>query len=178
MKQTAGVILNGLTVLSIVLCLTTLGLWLRSYWVHDLFEHCDQGTRRHQLAESYDGLLYLLVEQDEMGIFASFTSVAGFHYHSRVVRGREMGFAWSFLGFDGSRGSWADFPSCEYQYYVVIPDWFILTIGAILPSVRGTFALRRRRAWVPGHCRNCGYDLRATPERCPECGSVQNKLTL
>jgi hypothetical protein len=70
-----------------------------------------------------------------------------------------------------------------------------LAIAAILPGlqlaiwIRAIFrryTLRRctqaialrwsiLRGRGPGHCPKCGYDVRATPERCPECGAVTSE---
>ena len=54
---------------------------------------------------------------------------------------------------------------------VVIPYWQILLLGAILPAWRAASWARRKRI-KPGRCRRCGYDLRASKDRCPECGEA------
>lgn len=43
-------------------------------------------------------------------------------------------------------------------------------IGSTL-SMLIEFLWRRKTQRAPGTCANCGYDLRATPDRCPECGT-------
>jgi hypothetical protein len=54
-----------------------------------------------------------------------------------------------------------------------LPAWLVLIVLAVLPAwwVR-VFRWHRRRAkrLAAGACPTCGYDMRATPERCPECG--------
>ena len=53
-----------------------------------------------------------------------------------------------------------------------IPHWSVAVAAAVLPWMW----VRRRRAEIrklrTGLCRRCGYDLRATPGRCPECGQA------
>lgn len=62
---------------------------------------------------------------------------------------------------------------------VGVSHWFAAGLLAILPARAGWRAVgrwRRRALRRHGHCRNCGYDLRATPERCPECGTLVSSI--
>jgi hypothetical protein len=61
----------------------------------------------------------------------------------------------------------------SYPFRVIwFPHWFLALLFAVLPALRLRSILRTRRLNRVGVCERCGYDLRATPARCPECGHV------
>ena len=55
--------------------------------------------------------------------------------------------------------------------FVVIPYWFLVACCITIAAFSARSWRRRRRTLFEGRCRQCGYDLRATPNRCPECGT-------
>jgi hypothetical protein len=54
----------------------------------------------------------------------------------------------------------------------VAPGWLLIVSLGVAGVCWKHWVTRRRRLEREGNqlCRNCGYDLRASPDRCPECG--------
>ena len=65
----------------------------------------------------------------------------------------------------------------------IVPYWFVTALTAFIPMLwlatyvigyGERFALRRH---AQHQCPRCSYDLRATPGRCPKCGTILEKAT-
>jgi hypothetical protein len=51
----------------------------------------------------------------------------------------------------------------------------LVSLFLSVPAVIVEWLWRVARRNRPGVCPKCGYDLRATPDRCPECGRIGDK---
>ncbi|GEM_PF-1612061 len=72
-------------------------------------------------------------------------------------------------------GYWQGTGKTETRMLLAVPYWAITIVAVFGCLTLSMWWIRRRRIFVraiEGRCLRCGYDLRATPDRCPECGTV------
>ena len=155
-------------------------LWVRSYWVSDIIFY--GGGAGEYVVQAGEGVIAL----GSSGVAHARRTV---HWErwpwpfGPVVGEGAGGSFWSAIGFgyevDGVPTGPLRFrewpgkaPAAMRSHLLWVPMWFVVGVLACLPAWWLYLARRRlRRAF--GHlCPCCGYDLRATPGRCPECGQV------
>lgn len=159
---------NSLAALSLLLCLATVVLWVRSY------EHGDvviwRGTAWVALCGGEWTFGYRSPKSDDIWkehAIDHFTLPSDRHGVRRLPF-----YLRTFNAVEEER----PFRWCSSRYHPTFnaecPTWFVFSLFACLPLSRGSWRLWRRTKHRNGHCPACGYDLRATPDRCPECGTV------
>jgi hypothetical protein len=76
------------------------------------------------------------------------------------------------------QGRWLGAPPVAVQATLVAVYACICFARTFVSLVTGrAHALREQRA-LRGECMQCGYDLRATPTRCPECGAAAPEVVI
>jgi hypothetical protein len=167
--------LNLLTALLALLCAAVCVLWLDSYFAADalLYIRYDAGQSRQTFvrAQVYEGGDIRLSHERWDGVSAK--SAANYPSGLEYLRLRPHALAnldTDRLGFGAGRWHGGTDDGTATIDSLSFPCWSVAAAAAILPAAR----LRRRRLRLkrrPGLCRVCAYDLRATPDRCPECGA-------
>ena len=178
-----------LSALSLVLCFATLLMWSESYdkgWgygridAHGVYQNCFSGNGKVFYAiEWFD-------EDWEPGLQQqAWSSVGGGGPDLRLFTlvSRTASRLPSFLGFGriyvkhpqaASLKAGAPIINTTFHHQAW---WFPYWLPAVLTALPPLWCLRwcfqKRRRWQRqqlGLCLTCGYDLRASKDRCPECG--------
>lgn len=164
-------------------------LWVRSYSARDslTYTHFAQPPhvrdRRYVRTEaiSASGVLLVIVRQAQESRQTSVNPDPGWSYDTGaprpvegVPRDPHTVFGWG--------GSWVfqkdfgrTFGSIKRQTLVAMPYRLIAPLLLLLSTpgiVLGSQSLRRATRLRKGQCVACGYDLRSSRERCPECGEA------
>jgi hypothetical protein len=158
-------LLNILTVLALLLCLAVVAVWVRSYLPEQFHLRSHKGRILLIFAAKQHGEWFSPqawnISTDEL--------VHSIYLHT----GGEPGsIRFAFSGFemaltDRDSGFW----------FFAVPHWAVALPLAALAGWGWWTRRRRSRRETAGRCLGCGYDLRGSPGRCPECGTAASVST-
>ena len=175
-----------LSALSLVLFVATCVMWVRS---HLVFDHCRWSRAEHDPTQPGQvGFIDIETARGRTGVHVQIGATlvgaqGGWRHESKplessppitvgsvgwfagegIYRVHVDRFGFAYYRYDETQFNFHDFN-------VIVPIWFLAAITAALPTLAVRQASRRARRRSGNLCAKCGYDLRATPDRCPECG--------
>jgi hypothetical protein len=185
MRRLARHVFTILAALSLLLCVAACVLWVRSYGMTERVRwRCEGGWREVRSARGHVEVgLYLgprrsgsfhgpRYDRDEARLPDNWLLEMNGNRDDTLASWERGGFAWHERR-NTRRGT--------LHAIAVAPFWSIAAAAAALPlgwiTTRLRSRVRGRRRKRLGLCPACGYDLRASPERCPECGTTYPRAT-
>ena len=164
-RRLIPILLNAATVASLVLAALTVVLWVSGNWI--------------SVRARYGRAPGLFVFSSGGGLYALYQPTP-----------RNQSKSWGF-GIDGAddlapesdlfgvpENRWlpvrlfrAGGPRASVRM-VLLSDWFVLSVSGCIAAWGVSRWRKARKSNGNEMCSTCGYDLRATPDRCPECGAV------
>jgi hypothetical protein len=189
MRRAFRILVTLATVLSSLLCVATVSLCVRSRWMQDwiLLEYYPPyyyGSHEHEplppgmhfrtciISNNTDSIS---IESNRVFLEAS-SVIADRPALARYHSSPPGPFFVLWANDQSGRLGWLGFHYASWQSPVLtgwtigLPHWLLALIAGALPGVRVAGSARRRYRKSRGRCPKCTYDLRATPDRCPECG--------
>ena len=169
-----------LGLLSALLCIGVIVLGVRSRHHADVMVLQTPGSHAAGAAGDHGGLLLVMSDMPYTGYMSvdgtlrwvSFMSPTPDEFkplHDTLFD--PMTTKFSFLGFKTAAGQVTMTSQLTPHFSaILLPCWFLAIILALLPMRVFRTAWTRHRRKRKGLCLACGYDLRFSEGRCPECG--------
>jgi len=182
-------VLRWLTWFTVSLCILLLGptliFWMRSYDSADFWQTRTQESNSRlersvtlTLASAGGRIGVLNVSRENRHDFSTRRWIMPAYAHqpwkwesgdpTKVRHMADTDSFWNKLGF----GLKVSATSTTRLVSWMVPYWAITLVLVTWPTVFFAWLARRAERRKQGMCDVCGYDLRASTERCPECGTA------
>jgi hypothetical protein len=163
---------NILTAASMLLCVSTVALWIASQWYF-----CEVIYRRtvNPSPDLRCSRTFALCNWPDVILFntgqETYRPPGWIRYIERSDHSARVNRGKSFLGI-AVDAQYEGTTKNILELNIALPYWLLAACCAVSPGLWIISAHRSRSRLVYPACKLCGYDLRATPDRCPECGAT------